>query len=80
MNRLDWNRIFRAVGYFAVILAGVIKLGGVPETWQQWVLAICTAIAGGYGKYSTSTRLIMPNREPWPNERRIVEAQKEAQK
>lgn len=67
---MDWDRILNAaVSFFRSLgigIVGIIAIGGkeaIPNDWPGWLLLVCLALNSSYDKYSTSTRVISPNRK-----------------
>lgn len=65
---IDVSRVLRAISYAVAAVAAVLGTVGAPTTWQGWVGFVLMALVAGWGKYSTSTRLVHPNREVWEGE------------
>jgi hypothetical protein len=71
MNQESLFRIGKALIYAIIAAGGVIQAGGAPKTAEGWIGLVITSIVAGWGKYSSSTTLIAPNRTPWTNQERI---------
>lgn len=74
---MDWSRISNAavafIGMLITQLIGIFAVGGVaaiPTDWKSWLVLICIAAQGGYNKYSSSTRMIAPNRKVFTEDER----------
>lgn len=72
--QLDVKRILYAVSFAALTVGTVLGTLGEPKGWLGWMGLVFTALLTGYGKYSTSTELIKPDRQIWTEERRKVES------
>lgn len=70
------ERIANAVVYMLIAIGGVLEASGVPKGMEGWIGMAVVAITAFWGKYSTSTRLMGPDRVVWPQEVRKVEAGK----
>lgn len=67
---IDVHRILRAAAYALTVAAAVYGTVLAPDTWMKWVALIAGALVTGWGKYSTSTKWIAPNRTTWTQEER----------
>lgn len=69
---MDWNRITNAAASFARSLVlgtvAIITVGGrdaIPDDWKGWLILTCLALDSAYNKYSSSSRLLAPDRKVW---------------
>lgn len=70
MEKIDTQRILRALAYALTVAAAVYGTVGQPTNWLGWAGLVLGAMVTGWGKYSTSTKLIRPNRTTWTQEER----------
>ncbi len=63
-------RIGKALVYAVVVAGGVIQTGGMPQTTEGWIGLVLTSIVAGWGKYSSNTTFLAPDRTPWTPEQR----------
>lgn len=66
----ETRRIVNALIFALAAAVAVLGTVGEPHGVLAWVGLVVSAFLTGYGKYSTSTKLIEPNREVWTEEQR----------
>jgi hypothetical protein len=67
-------RILTSLGYAVLAAVAAIQVSGVPTTVEGWVALASAAIIAFWGKFSTNTRIIAPNRAAWTPAERKQEA------
>ena len=74
---MDWKLAGRAV--FWGLIGGLTALqtaGGLPKDEAGWAGLLLAVLWSGYGKGSTNTKLIGPNRSEWTEDERRAAAGK----
>lgn len=67
------QRIVTAVCFGLVSALTAVQINGLPKTGEGWVALCVTCIVAGWGKYSSSTTILAPDRTVWtPEQRREV--------
>lgn len=72
LGEVDMQRILTALGYAVVALVGAYQASGPPATAEAWGGLIVLAITTFWGKYSSSTTVIAPNRQVFTPEERAA--------
>jgi hypothetical protein len=68
------QRIIVAIGFGVSAVLGSLQVNGLPSTRDGWVGVGIVFVVAAWGKYSSNTTVIAPDRAVWPPERRTVEA------
>lgn len=67
------QRIIVALVYAVGIVIAAFQATGVPQTTEAWIGLVIAFVTGFWGKFSSSTTIIAPNRTAWSAEQRKVE-------
>lgn len=68
---MDWKLAGRVVFWGLVGgLTAIQTAGGLPKDYAGWAGLVLAVLWSGYGKGSTNTKLIMPNRDVWSEDQR----------
>lgn len=68
--KIDTRRILRASAYALGVVSAVYGTVGAPTTKVGWAGFAVGAFLTAWGKYSTSTKLIGPDRTTWTQDER----------
>ena len=74
------QRIIVALVYALAAVAATIQGTGIPETPEAWIGLAVTLVVTFWGKFSSSTTIIAPNRAAWTDQQRKQEALDELNK
>lgn len=66
-------RILTALGYAVLAAVAAIQVSGMPTTVEGWVALVGAAVVAFWGKFSTNTRVLAPNRVMWSDVQRKQE-------
>jgi hypothetical protein len=67
---MDWKRIGTALSY-GLITALASYQASHPSTLEGWLTGVVTPFAvAAWGKYSSNTTVVAPDRVPWTPEQR----------
>jgi hypothetical protein len=70
------QRLLAAAIFAVVTFVGILQTSGMPKDLAGWVTAVVTALVAGYGKYSSNTTILAPNRAEWTPAERAANAAK----
>ena len=70
------QRIIVAVGFGVSAVIASLQINGLPSTRERWLGVLIVFLVAAWGKYSSNTTIVGPDREVWTPERRTVEAVK----
>ena len=70
------QRIIVAVGFGVSAVIASLQINGLPSTRERWLGVLIVFLVAAWGKYSSNTTIVGPDREAWTPERRMVEAVK----
>lgn len=59
------QRILNAALYGAAAAFAAVQVSGLPADETGWLALLGVFATGAWGKFSSSTRFIAPNRKPW---------------
>lgn len=65
---MEWDRVLKALMFGLVTAITPFAVKGaeaVPHRWEDLVVLVAVALIASYGKYSSSTTLVAPNRTNW---------------
>jgi hypothetical protein len=68
------QRIIVAIGFGLSAVLGSLQINGLPHDRDGWIGVAIVFVVAAWGKYSSSTTIVGPDREVWTPERRMVEA------
>lgn len=68
------QRIIVSLAYALSAMGAAFQASGIPTTPEGWIGLVMAGIVAFWGKFSSSTTVIAPNRAPWTEEERKKEA------
>lgn len=68
------QRIIVSLVYAISAMAAAFQATGTPQTVEAWIGLIVAGVVAFWGKFSSSTTIIVPNRAPWTEDERKKEA------
>ena len=68
------QRVIVALAYAISVAAAMWQASGTPETPEAWGGFIVAVVIAGWGKFSSNTTMVAPNRAAWTEQERKQEA------
>lgn len=68
------QRIVVSLVYAISAMAAVHQAGGMPQTPEAWMALVMAGVIAFWGKFSSNTTVVAPNRAAWTPEERKQEA------
>ena len=68
------QRILVSLVYAISAMVAAFQAGGMPATAEQWAALVMAGVIAFWGKFSSSTTVVAPNRAAWSDQERKQEA------
>ena len=68
------QRVIVSLVYAISAMAAAFQAGGTPQTIEAWMALVMAGVIAFWGKFSSNTTVVAPNRAAWTEQERKQEA------